>query len=482
MSSEFTYRSIEVVQRPGAKPFYLVNAVASEILQWASVPRKKQEFQVGYQRQLDDRHEKIKDYFDRDEGNVIPSAVLIAANDDIEIRDVVATGPDGAPVVVEGVKDVVLRVREDLSDEELLQLAYDSLRSRLNADEKAFLDAPERSFEAVGDDEDTDEDSPAPPDSYVAIIAKEFKQEIEVPGSLPPGRREVLLDYAKTLRAPGMILDGQHRVYGAKLVNKYDVRVPVVLMTGTELAEQAFHFYIVNNKAKPLTPTELRGTISTSLTAKEIDDLYERFKQAGVSADTARWTHLLNTEADSPFVGLIDFGFGSGFLKENAMFQVVSKFMRPKRGHKSIFDGVDAWGEDSYRLELFYAFWSKIKERYPAAWDEAIKDQRGQLLFKATMLVLQGYVFDQFASEMPKRIRKGDPSPVSSVEEFESSVADELHFLPEEFFTKKWSRTDIDTSDGRAMLQEQITKAVQNGGKNIGNMQLFKSSKSDAAS
>jgi hypothetical protein len=83
---------------------------------------------------------------------------------------------------------------------------------------------------------------------------------------------------------------------------------------------------------------------------------------------------------------------------------------------------------------------------------------------------------------MPKRSRKGQVSPIANPEELEQSVRDELYYLPEEFFTKKWNRTDIDTSDGRSMLNEQITKVIQGQGRNIGNMQLFKASKSDSSS
>jgi hypothetical protein len=279
-----------------------------------------------------------------------------------------------------------------------------------------------------------------------------------------------------------MILDGQHRVYGAKLINEYDVRLPIVLLVDTDAAEQAFQFYVVNNKATKLTPTELRGTISTSLTSEEIQLLYDRFKQAGVSADSARWTHLLNNSELSPFVGLIDFGFQKGFLKENVMFQVVNQFMRPPRSLKSVYSSVSEWEEDEYRINLFFRFWATVKSIYPNAWSNAVKDAGGQLLMKATMLTLQRYIFSQFAADMPKRSRRGQGSPIANAEEFEQSVKDELFYLPEEFFTRKWNRTDIDTSDGRAMLNEQITKVIQGQGRNIGNMQLFKSSKSDSSS
>jgi DGQHR domain-containing protein len=376
-------------------------------------------------------------------------------------------------------------LNQEKSDDELLKDVYKQLCERLSQKELEFVEKTPYSgtvAESSDDDDETDSDSPLPPDSYVAEIAKEFRRAIEIPDSMTPERRQTLLEYARLVQLPGMILDGQHRVYGAKLINEYDVRLPIVLLVDTDAAEQAFQFYVVNNKATKLTPTELRGTISTSLTSEEIQLLYTRFKQAGVSADSARWTHLLNNSESSPFVGLIDFGFQKGFLKENVMFQVVNQFMRPPRSLKSVYSSVLEWEDDDYRINLFYKFWATVKSVYPNAWANAVKDAGGQLLMKATMLTLQRYIFSQFAADMPKRSRRGQGSPIANAEEFEQSVKDELFYLPEEFFTRKWNRTDIDTSDGRAMLNEQITKVIQGQGRNIGNMQLFKSSKSDSAS
>jgi hypothetical protein len=475
----FSYTAIEVQQRPDSRPFYLMQCPAVDILQWAAVPRKKQDFQLGYQRALNERYKAIKDYLEFDASNIIPSAVLIAIRGKAEVSPCNAAGCGFGDV-----KRLELHVPEDLSEDDKLRFAFNDLKSRLSKEELQLvmssedLDSGDESLE-LNDDESPD--SPAPPDSYLTSIARQFRTAIETPQDVPVEIRANLLEYASLLQLPGMILDGQHRVYGAKLFNKHDVRLPVVVIPDASLSEQAFHFYVVNNKARPLTPTELRGTISTSLSNREIEDLYSRFKQAGVSADSARWTTILNTRPGSPFEGHIDFGLGQGFLKENAMFQVVSKFLRPKRAYRAVFAGVSEWEDDDYKMLLFFSLWQTIRDRYPSAWNSAVASQKGQILMKATMLVLQEYLLDQFAGDMPKRMRKGELSPVSTVDEFTTSIRDELTFLPEEFFTKKWNRTDIDTSDGRTMLKEQISKVVQNLGKNVGNMQLFQKSKSDSA-
>ena len=69
----------------------------------------------------------------------------------------------------------------------------------------------------------------------------------------------------------------------------------------------------------------MRRIVSTSLTNAEIADLYDRFKAAGVEAEEARWTLVLNTRPMSPFQGRIDFGYGEpgAIIPENVADQVV---------------------------------------------------------------------------------------------------------------------------------------------------------------
>ena len=61
-STRFEYSALKVTQRPEAPPLYLMHSSAAKLLGWADVPRKKEEFQAGYERRLDDRHEKIAEF------------------------------------------------------------------------------------------------------------------------------------------------------------------------------------------------------------------------------------------------------------------------------------------------------------------------------------------------------------------------------------------------------------------------------------
>ena len=123
------------------------------------------------------------------------------------------------------------------------------------------------------------------PISYLASLAKELQVSLTRPDDLSEERNKAIEDYINGVSKPGLIIDGQHRVIGAKNVSDHDVMLPVVVMIGLPHQEQVFQFYVLNSKARPLRPTELRRIVSTSLTDSEIDDLYKRFRSTGLDPE-----------------------------------------------------------------------------------------------------------------------------------------------------------------------------------------------------
>lgn len=465
-NKRFEYPAIKVVQRPGAMPFYLVGSAADLLLEWADVPRKKEEYMAGYQRELDDRHKRIARFIEQDPKNIVPGSVIVAVRS--EAFSVVDEAPSGVCRVA---IDYTARPYEDL-----LKSVYDEFLSRLSESERASiaLQPAETSAEEL-DDESEDESMP---ESYLARLTRELQVALSG-ASVPPSRLKAVEDFVRGVTKPGLIIDGQHRVFGAKDVEAFDVvNLPVVLLPGLSYSEQVFHFYVLNNKAKPLKPTELRATISTSLTRGEIESLYDRLRKSGVKAEEARWTHEMNTNPASPFRGLIDFGFadGGGIIGENAAFQVVSQFMKPDKKRRILINGVTAWADEDYKLRLFFAFWQAIAERYPKAWAEGQRQDngKGQIFYKASMQVLQEYILESMVKAMPGRHQRNQPSPFADPADVAAEVRSLLFYLPEEFFTRPWQETGLDTPERRKYLKNMMNDAVNNLGEKIGYLSLFK--------
>jgi DGQHR domain-containing protein len=462
-----TYSALEVNQRPGADPFYLLSCKASELLEWADAPRKRAEVRAGYQRDLDDRRVKrISQFLEIDPKNILPSAVLVALRKesyrveesaDSPLVTITVDLPELDPVACRAALEAELFER--LSAEEQL-VASNLVEAEVQAEEDIESEA-----------EDTDSDGTPPPSYFAALAA-----EIAGYDALEPDRREQIDDFVKSYAKPGLILDGQHRVFGAKEYEDVGVAIalPVVLLPGLATAEQVFHFYILNNTAKPLDKRQLRSIISTSLSRKEIDDLYARFDQARVDPEQAQWTYLVNTDSESPFRGLINFGLRGeeGPLDDNVMDQVVTAFVKLPRKFNLLAQGVPEWGSDdsvAYRLSLFYALWDAVRVTYPAAWQKGIDDD-GQLFYKVALLKLQDYVLETLKSARAYL----DESPFSSPDRLKEDVAKALERLPEAFFLKEWKMKSLDTREGHDFFLRQIREVIESDGKNMGNRRLFK--------
>jgi len=461
MQSYF-YTGIRINQQPDGPDFYLMQASATELLKWAAVPRKRSEFQAGYQRQLQtQRTENIKNFIETSSNNLIPGALLVSV--DSELTEFEDQGGD--------ICEIVIKSKEDRGTQDLIEDTYQSFYARLGEEEKKFADG-----ELDVDIENLEEGSPLP-SSYLAELTRELKNAHEDFESLDEERQQAVQDYIQDISKPGRILDGQHRVFGAKDVASFDVQFPVVLMPGLDDSEQVFHFFIVNNKAKPLKPVELRSTISTSLTDQEIEDLYVRLDEAGVRAEEAKLTYRMNRNPNSPFQGLIDFGLDdeTSFIRENVANRLVLKFVKLPKRFRLLHDDVEEWENDPdfhYRLTMFFAFWRAIKQTYPNAWQEGVENTGGQLFYKVSMLKLQEKVLESL-KPMNDLEKANTGTPVlgssSSLTKLIKIVLDQLD---ERFWLDEWQMSVSDNAEFREFLKDQMQKAMD--GADIGRLKLFK--------
>ena len=471
---KYTYHAVAIEQQPEAPMMYVLGVAAEELLEWADVPNAKADYMAGYQRMYNqDRADSITEFLRLSPKNILPGAIIVTVDaDSVDIEE-----------MPEGVSTIAIRDKQDQDFDTSLKHLHDTFYARLSDSEIASITASEIKAE-IPDDiaEYDDEDEIGIPESYIAKLTSELQQAISNFGSLPDDRQEAIKNYVESVSKPGLIIDGQHRVFGAKDVSENSIILPVVLLPGLDFAEQVFHFYILNNKAKPLSATELRRTISTSLTNQEISSLWQRFEDADVDPEATRWTHKVGTDPDSPFKDLIDFGLGgTGFLKENVAYQLIAKFVNMPAKYSLLYSEIPSFEKpkDDGRLNYFYAFWNAIKRRYTDVWADGIANGGNQLFMKATLIVLQAYLLDQLVQYTSmKQQMEGGPSPFHDLDDLDKAVRGALGFLPPEFFAEEWQVKQVDTSDGHRFLRGQIETAIQGQGQNFRKQLLFKKTKS----
>lgn len=458
MPDSYTYEAVRIQQRPSAPPFYLVGAPARDITRWADAPHKKSSLRAGYQRELDEsRLGSIERFLELSSDNILPSAALIAVR-----PSALTVSGDGPHCTVEIRVDVVdgAASRAQLLEE---------LTQRLSVDELASIEPVDES-EA---DEFADEDLEAiRPESYMSSLYAELRDY----DSLDSERQKEMDEFVATMMTPGLIMDGQHRIFGAKEAFDGTTVLPLVLVPGLDVSEQVFNFYVLNNKAKPLDKRQLRSIIATSLTAGEITRLYERFNSSGLRADEAQWTYRVHTDPTSPFVGLISLKLSDDVapIDDNVMDQVVSRFIKLPRTYNPLKKGIQ-WeaGDPDYanRLALFYALWRAVKDRYPGAWAAASSGEGpGQLFQKVALLQTQEYVLDV----LKQVVAFQEKSPFSSPEDLYEAATVALKPVPEAFYLKEWKRKGLDTGPGKAFFLDQMKKVATADGKNVGNFAIFR--------
>ena len=255
------YYAIKTQQLKGATPFYVAVVPAKDLLKWAEVPRKNFEFRAGYQRELnEDRVKRIAEFLRQDSKNIMPGAVIVAVKADSLTFE-----------HIQGRKAYRIRIKMDKlpSDEKAVEMVRDELWARLGPGERAKVEefetasAESENTEAANSDGDALEETlpdadelgaseeeeegsvaetpvetepePTKPPSYLAREVLEIRQALKDLSALDDVRREGLFAFARAVRKPGLIIDGQHRAFGAKEVRDFNVLLPVVLIPGSRL-------------------------------------------------------------------------------------------------------------------------------------------------------------------------------------------------------------------------------------------------------
>lgn len=461
---------------------YVTAVPANDILEWADAPRATVDLMALYQRALDPkRAPELTQFLKSDPMNIVPGAIIIATapdalRSDPPINEESGASPQSCTVTISASSD---------ASKDALKSALRILRSRLSAAEQDTVDQLENDVDEEQNEIDefneatSSEADAGLPTSYLTVVAAELERAEQDWGALNDSQQGAIEEYLQYISKPGLIIDGQHRTYAAKDVNEFDVILPIVIIESLPMSEQVFHFYVLNNKAKPLTKTELRRTISTALTSDEIDSLWNRLKEAGLDPDKVRLTHLINTEDESPFRGLVDFGLAgdTGFIKENVAYQLVDNFVSMPSRYRALGREVPAWetkDDKAARLPTFYAFWNAIKSVYPKAWAQGVEEHKGQFFMKVSMLTLQSFILDNLLT-LNNLLRKQEKDPpFADLGELADHVASTIEELPEEFFLREWMEKQIDTVPGRKMLRASIQEVIDSSGKNLGNRTLFK--------
>lgn len=246
---------------------------------------------------------------------------------------------------------------------------------------------------------------------------------------------------------PGLVIDGQHRMYG---VAEFDPKVPlnVVALINPSDEETAFQFLVINNKASKV-PTDHVRFLSLKY---EHDALGERLKAARMGLGRNVLVGVVDNAVESPFHESVIWPTESSEASEER-----EELVRPATIEQALTTiasrNLPDLADDDSLIEFFFTLWSAIKEKWPDLWVPESK-----LLQKVGLVTMTMFVIDDL---IPLADRDG--IDLANPDEVRREVDENiLSYLNPEFWEREWSAKSLDTSAGRKLVVDALTSVRRN--------------------
>lgn len=473
---------------PSSLPIVTFVARAGDIARWAGVPRKAEELgkgtYTGFQRALDEeRAEDIEDFFTEPK-NLSPTAIVVAFREETctitPVDESVAStlrspNEPGELVWVSFQLDDF----ESKSMEQLLQqfLASATRRVANESGNGSSTDAESQSES----EEVTDASEFEVHDSHLRAFVNWLERGLAASRAglpMPDGvTEEQLRGTLESMLTPAMLVDGQHRVYGG-LRQEESLPFTVCALINAPWEEQVFQFVVINQQAEGIQGSFLSAIVSSSLTQAEVQDLDHRLESAGVNVQAAEMMDRINSDAGSPFHGMVKFGVVGerGWLPYVGMRQLALSWWRISGSDFSrVVEPACSGGTRRERMEdwkrrqwwnYFSSFWGVVRARYeptPTGEIALWRDKESQLLRVVTLQAMQRL----FLYWMKFSQREFN----SNLDSFKNDVKSWAESFPPAFFRETWNGATLPKD--REKLEDALKNLVANPEFKFRNSRLF---------
>ncbi len=175
---------------------------------------------------------------------------------------------------------------------------------------------------------------------------------------------------------PALVVDGQHRLYGAKDFEGGNIPLLVVAMLDVLPLEQAFQFIVINNKAVRVHAENVKSIIA-DVDTEELA-LTDRLQRSGVKYGQAVPELMaINNQPESPFHNLLDWAHnreGKKLVPITAIEACLTQIQKS-------FDKLLGDNDEDSGIQIFLVVWTVIKGLFPEFWEET-----NQFLNKANIV------------------------------------------------------------------------------------------------
>lgn len=499
----FRYKAIAFRQQPKAPIQVTFVAPSGEILEWAGIPRKSDEFLTGYQR-FQDRNRidrELVPFFGNPE-NCSPTAAILALRSASPIGGCVLADSDLREGDIVETEVVITVDEERLSSDEIFEIALVDVERRLEHDsdetraEPGDEDEIQDLEDADGsDEEDDDSGSEAPVHLGTVTLARLAEMLRDEKKWLIPAFRKAIQDFVK----PATVIDGQHRLAAAARIGVSGLPFMVCALFGSSWSEQVFQFTVVNLKPKRIPPALITSIAALSLTRGEQRGLKRRLSDAGVKMREVEIMSLVAYDELSPFESLVNMAVASPEVNRSLLgYAGVKRFSsewyrcaraslinlaKGATGHANRNRARATWQSGGLWFRFFSAFWNAVRES--VGDDLWIKKDSNNLFIASNLGALQESFLRSF-DRYP--VRTWSVDPLLEPEERErllsdllsSSVRELMQYFPKDLWMTEWSADyrQTATSSRRAALATRFDEFITEGsGSGTGYWKGWKGSK-----
>lgn len=503
-------------QNPQAPQLFSFVASSNELKKICGVARKSEKLLTNYQRALDeDRVIKEVAPFFRDPKNSSPTAIVLSIHespkvkvDFVDIADGNGLGVDLKKITIE-MEDV-----DSLSNEEVIASAIEFLDSRLSSDtdseninQSGVVANDGAQNDAKSEQDDTDEEEEeedSSTDSENEVNDNSGDEEIDLGKSMLKELREKLIarddisnDLIDTLRdmlKPALVIDGQHRLFGAAKVEE-NIPLLVCSLVKPDWKEQVFQFTVINSKSVGIPKPFITSLAGMSLTPDELQALNDRLAQAGVQLWEVEVMQKMGYDPSSPFFGKINFnvsgaGGGLGYqtmkkvgkawfeVKNDGLLEVIrGLYQRPDAKKYSQKSLKDQWRKNDLWFDYYSIFWGAIKNKFG---NTSLWELHSTFMIAVVLEQLQTTFLEYLESVTSLTIAKINDADDSVRQEkiraeFKQIVDSFVSKFEERHFSKPWAVNSLNHRDGKRLLADYFSKVFK--GKAVHNHPLVSTAK-----
>jgi hypothetical protein len=466
-------------------------APAEELLEWAGIPRKSDQSLIGFQRADEERRVvQAKDYFSKFNLNQSPTSLVMGIHPDLgggtKISLELAPIAKGAPI-----RQCKLVVTYD--EKEPLQTAIDRLKEQITA--RLALEDPQETEEQS--DQETAEVEPSATTVEAAMEAapeeeEDDEEEIEL------GRSQLLdllkklddtewaVQHEKDVRdlaKPATIIDGQHRIMGARLCER-GIPFSVIAIHNCSWAEQVFQFTVVNYTHKGIPDQFITANAALSLTSGELTQLETRLQQAGVKVIEYELMRVINFDNESAFKDLVNLtskkddsliGYrtmvqvGKAWYlgKDNAVRQIISHTEADVTGTKKekARYRLQRWKNEHWG-EFFKDFWRVVHDQFVN--EKTLEGESLWTVGKSNLMI--AVVLQSLQETFLTNLAAQDESffEVTELDELRAKVrkraAAFVSYFKADLFGRHWGMKSLSIGPGRQALRDLFRQVVDTKG------------------